>query len=169
MALEDIQQSFNEMQRQSNCNKQVSFADLIILGGNVAIEEAARQAGHGNVHVPFVPGRTDALQSQTDANSFNALKPSKDGFRNYEDVSNSNGVLPEAALVDRAHLLTLSAPEMVVLVGGLRVLNTNSDNSNVGVLTERPGLLTNDFFVNLLNENVNWTCVNDGKGRELYK
>lgn len=158
--LEAIQQSFNQSQRQNNNNKQVSFADLIILGGNTAIEEAARRAGHANVHVPFAAGRTDALQSGTDVDSFNVLQPSMDGFRNYEG---SNSTSPDSSLVDRAHLLTLTTPEMVVLVGGLRVLNVNTDNPLVGVLTDRPGVLTNDFFTNLLDDDTTWSPVGDGK------
>eukprot|EP00571_Detonula_confervacea_P012000 CAMPEP_0172305734 /NCGR_PEP_ID=MMETSP1058-20130122/6975_1 /TAXON_ID=83371 /ORGANISM="Detonula confervacea, Strain CCMP 353" /LENGTH=769 /DNA_ID=CAMNT_0013017431 /DNA_START=36 /DNA_END=2342 /DNA_ORIENTATION=+ len=160
--MEDIQQRFNHSQKQNNNNnnnnnnKQVSFADLIILGGNTAIEEAARRAGHANVHVPFAVGRTDALQSGTDVDSFNLLQPSMDGFRNYEG---SNGVSPESSLVDRAHLLTLTTPEMVVLVGGLRVLNANTEEPLVGVLTDRPGVLTNDFFANLLDENTTWSPI----------
>ncbi|EED88002.1 peroxidase/catalase [Thalassiosira pseudonana CCMP1335] len=158
VTLESIQQNFNAM----NSN-QVSFADLVVLGGNVAIEEAARRAGHYNVRVTFVPGRMDAFQSQTDVVSFNALQPMVDGFRNYEGNSSTSALRPEEALIDRAHLLTLSAPETVVLLGGMRVLNANTDNSNIGVLTERPGALTNDFFVHLLDENTNWTSMNDGK------
>eukprot|EP00579_Thalassiosira_antarctica_P006488 CAMPEP_0201892124 /NCGR_PEP_ID=MMETSP0902-20130614/35804_1 /ASSEMBLY_ACC=CAM_ASM_000551 /TAXON_ID=420261 /ORGANISM="Thalassiosira antarctica, Strain CCMP982" /LENGTH=763 /DNA_ID=CAMNT_0048423505 /DNA_START=85 /DNA_END=2373 /DNA_ORIENTATION=- len=155
--MEEIQNnSFNKMQNQSSC----SFADLIILGGNTAIEEAARRAGHTNVRVPFVPGRTDALQSETDVTSFNVLQPSMDGFRNYEG---SNDVRPESSLVDRAHLLTLTTPEMVALVGGLRVLNANTDKSLVGVLTDRPGVLTTDFFTNLLDDSTVWSPVGDGK------
>jgi catalase-peroxidase len=159
--MEEIQRSFNERQRRHSSQKTVSFADLVILGGNTAIEEAARRAGYSNVRIPFVPGRTDALQSKTDVTSFNALKPTVDGFRNYEE---SSARQPETSLVDRAHLLTLATPEMVALLGGLRVLNANSDNSLVGVLTERPGLLTNDFFINLLDDGTVWSPVGaDGR------
>lgn len=158
--MEEIQLSFNGMQKQSGSNRQISFADLIVLGGNAAIEEAARRAGHTNVHVPFVAGRTDALQSQTDVDSFNALQPTMDGFRNYEG---SSSVKPESALLDRAHLLTLTTPEMVVLLGGLRVLGANSDSSLTEVLTDRAGSLTNDFFTNLLDENTAWKPLGDGK------
>ncbi|KAL7550279.1 hypothetical protein ACHAWF_013517 [Thalassiosira exigua] len=152
--MEGIQGRFGEAQ--------VSFADLIVLGGNAAIEEAARRAGHANVCVPFVPGRTDAAQSDTDVESFRVLEPTMDGFRNYEGATDG-AKTPEASLVDRAHLLSLTAPEMVVLVGGLRVLNANTDgNSRVGVLTDRPGALTNDFFVNLLEETTVWSPANGG-------
>ena len=156
--LEDIQACFNDHHKQSNSNTQVSFADLVILAGNVAIEEAARRAGHSNVRVPFVAGRTDALQSETDINSFQVLQPVTDGFRNYD----GKDARPEVMLVDRAHLLSLKTPEMVVLLGGLRVLNANADASSlVGVLTDRPEALTNDFFTNLLDENTTWSPVGD--------
>ena len=157
--VEDIQQSFNDQCKQRNSNTRVSFADLLILAGNCAIEEAARQAGQSNVRVPFVAGRTDALQSETDIDSFQVLQPSMDGFCNYE----GKDARPEISLVDRAHLLSLTAPEMVVLLGGLRVLNANWDRSFVGVLTDRPEALSNDFFTNLLDENTNWSAVGDGK------
>jgi catalase-peroxidase len=157
--LEYLQIEFN-----LSSHKKVSFADLVVLAANVAIEEAARQAGFGDIKVPFVPGRTDASQSETDVNSFNALEPVLDGFRNYEESSaGSLSVLPEAALLDRAHLLSLSAPEMAVLIGGLRVLNANADNSNVGLLTERPGVLTNDFFINLLDMSTTWSPIEGGR------
>lgn len=158
--MESIQKSFNAMQERKS-GKRISFADLVVLGGNTAIEEAARRAGHSNVRVPFVPGRTDASQSETDVESFNVLQPSMDGFRNYNGTKDAT---PESSLVDRAHLLTLTIPEMVVLVGGLRVLNANTDTTqHVGVLTERPGVLTNDFFTNLLDETTVWSPVHDGK------
>eukprot|EP00804_Cyclotella_cryptica_P001402 CCRYP_020615-RB/>CCRYP_020615-RB protein AED:0.06 eAED:0.06 QI:63/0/0.33/1/0/0.33/3/185/732 len=157
--LENLQRSFN-----SNNNTQVSIADLIVLGGNVAIEEAARQSGFGDIEVSFVPGRTDASQSETDIDSFNALRPTSDGFRNYEGPG-VESMLPEVALLDRAHFLTLTAPELVVLVGGLRVLNANTNSSN-GVLTNRPGVLTNDFFMHLLDLNTSWVPMEGGK---LYK
>lgn len=148
--LEGIQTEFNSAQ---SGNKKVSLADLIVLAGSAGIEEAARNAGH-QVSVPFTAGRTDATQAQTDAQSFAALEPKADGFRNY---NNGNGTAKaEAMLVDRAQLLTLTAPEMTVLVGGMRVLETNFDGSTHGVLTDRPGSLTNDFFVNLLDLSVKW-------------
>lgn len=155
-----IQHDFNRTQKQNGSNTQVSFADLIVLGGAAAIEEAARRAGHSNVRVPFVAGRTDALQSETDIDSFNVLKPAMDGFRNWEGSVDAK---PESSLLDRAHLLTLTTPEMVALVGGLRVLNANAGNSQVGVLTDRPGALTNDFFTNLLDNDTVWLPVNGGK------
>lgn len=157
--LENLQRFFN-----CNNNKQVSIADLIVLAGNVAIEEAARQSGFGDIEVPFVPGRTDASQSETDIDSFNALQPTMDGFRNFEGPGGDH-VLPEVALLDRAHFLTLTAPELVVLVGGLRVLNANTNSSN-GVLTNRPGVLTNDFFIHLLDLSTTWVPLEGGK---LYK
>jgi catalase-peroxidase len=157
--LEELQRSFNR-----NSNKQVSIADLIVLAGNLAIEEAARQSGYGDIEVPFVPGRTDASQSETDVDSFNALQPMIDGFRNYEGPGVDN-ISPEVALLDRAHFLTLTAPELVVLVGGLRALNANT-NSSHGVLTNRPGVLTNDFFVHLLDMNTTWVPLEGGR---LYK
>jgi catalase-peroxidase len=134
----------------------ISLADLIVLGGCAAVEEAARAAGH-DVTVPFTPGRTDASQEQTDAVSFAALEPAADGFRSYRG---RRARLPsENLLVDRASLLTLTAPEMVVLVGGLRVLGANSGGSDLGVLTATPGVLTTDFFVNLLDPGTAWTPV----------
>jgi catalase-peroxidase len=134
-------------------NKKISLADLIVLGGSACIEEAARNAGQ-NISVPFTPGRTDATQEQTDAYSFEALEPAADGFRNYknEDFKAS----AEALLVDRAQLMKLTAPEMTVLIGGMRVLDTNYDKSRHGVFTDQRGVLTNDFFVNLLDMNTNW-------------
>jgi len=169
-AMEDIQQRFSSMQQtQTNGNKKVSFADLVILGGNTAIEEAARRAGHTNVRVPFVPGRTDALQSETDVTSFQAMQPTMDGFRNYEGSNINDDERPELSLVDRAHLLTLTTPEMVALIGGLRVLNANTDNSlGVGVLTDRPGVLTNDFFTNLLDDTTIWSPMGGG-GQEVFQ
>ena len=141
--LEGIQQSFN-----AAGDAKVSLADLIVLGGSAAVEQAAKNAGHDLV-VPFTPGRTDASQEQTDADSFAALEPRADGFRNY--LGKGNQLPAEYLLVDRANLLTLSAPEMTVLVGGLRVLGANTKQSSVGVLTSTPGSLTNDFFANLLD------------------
>ncbi len=146
-SLEAIQKEFN------NGGKKVSLADLIVLGGAAAIEKAAKDAGH-DVSVPFAPGRTDASQEQTDVHSFAVLEPSSDGFRNY--VKAGIKVSPAELLVDRANLLTLTAPEMTVLVGGLRALNANVGKAAHGVFTKRPGMLTNDFFVNLLDMNTVW-------------
>jgi catalase-peroxidase len=146
-SLEEIQKEFN------SGKKQISLADLIVLGGCAAIEEAARSAGH-NIQVPFAPGRTDASQEQTDVESFAVLEPTSDGFRNYLNKAVQEPA--EFALLDRASLLTLTAPEMTVLVGGMRVLNANTAHSEIGVLTKRSETLTNDFFVNLLDMNVTW-------------
>jgi catalase-peroxidase len=146
--LEGIQASFN------NSGKKISLADLIVLGGVAAVEQAAKTAGH-DVEVPFAPGRTDATQEWTDVESFAALEPAADGFRNYR--RRGNRLPSEHLLVDRANLLTLSAPEMTVLVGGLRVLGANYKQSPLGVFTSTPGSLTNDFFVNLLDQGTEWT------------
>jgi len=155
--LEGIQKEFNSV---SSGGKQVSLADLIILGGCTAIEKAAKNAGH-SVTVPFMPGRTDASQKQTDVESFSVLEPVADGFRNYK---NSKYAVPaEEMLVDKAQLITFTAPEMTVLVGGMRVLNTNFDNSKLGVFTIRPESLTNDFFVNLLDIGTTWKATSDAK------
>ncbi len=148
--LETIQQDFNKAQAGG---KKVSLADLIVLAGCAAVEAAARAAGQV-VEVPFAPGRTDASQEQTDVKSFAALRPEADGFRNYQRQAFT--VSAEEMLVDRAHLLTLSAPEMTVLVGGLRVLGANFGQSRHGVFTKRPGTLSNDFFVNLLDLDTVW-------------
>jgi catalase-peroxidase len=148
--LEGIQKAFNSAQ---SGGKKVSLADLIVLGGCAGVEQAAKNAGH-KVTVPFTPGRTDASQKQTDATSFAVLKPAADGFRNY--VKTKFSVSAEELLVDRAQLLTLTAPEMTVLVGGMRVLNTNFGQSPHGVFTKRPETLTNDFFVNLLDMGTTW-------------
>jgi catalase-peroxidase len=148
--LEQIQQEFNGSQVGA---KRVSLADLIVLGGCAAVEEAARRAGHP-VTVPFIPGRTDASQEQTDVDSFAVLEPTFDGFRNY--VKAGPKLPPEHLLIERACLLTLSAPEMTVLVGGMRVLGANAGGTPHGVLTERPGMLTNDFFANLLDMRTEW-------------
>jgi catalase-peroxidase len=158
-ALEAIQTSFNAG------SKKVSLADLIVLGGCAAVEAAAKKAGH-DVKVPFTPGRTDATQSQTDVDSFAVLEPTADGFRNY--LSKEQQISAEELLVDRAQLLTLTAPEMTVLVGGLRVLNANTGKSAHGVLTKNPESLTNDFFVNLLDINTQWQPAADGsfEGRD---
>ncbi len=155
--LEAIQQEFNTAQTD---NTAVSMADLIVLGGCAGIEEAARNAGH-NITVPFAPGRTDASQDQTDVESFAHLEPAADGFRNF--IKKDQVVTAEELLVDRSQLLTLTAPEMGVLLGGMRVLNTNFDGSKHGVLTKRPETLTNDFFVNLLDLGTTWkaTSSND--------
>ena len=136
----------------------VSLADLIVLGGVAAVEKAAKDAGV-EVKVPFKPGRTDATAEMTDAASFDVLEPKADGFRNYLGEQQKRS--PAALLVDRAALLTLTAPEMAVLVGGLRVLNANYGGSKDGVFTEKPGALTNDFFVNLLDMGVEWKKVGD--------
>jgi catalase-peroxidase len=145
--------------------KKVSLADLIVLGGNAAVEKAAKDAGI-DVKVPFTPGRTDASQEETDAHSFAPLEPRADGFRNY--LSGKQRMAPEEALVDRAQLLTLTAPEMTVLVGGLRVLGANAGKSAHGVFTRKPGTLTNDFFVNLLDMGTEWQPAGDGvyEGRD---
>ena len=148
--LEEIRGEFN---RSRSDGKRVSLADLIVLGGCAAVEKAARDAGY-EVEVPFSPGRTDASAEQTDAASFSVLEPTTDGFRNYR--RNGDGRRPETLLVDRASLLSLTAPEMTVLVGGLRVLGANSAGSSLGVLTERVGTLTNDFFANLLDMDTGW-------------
>ncbi|WP_320047131.1 catalase/peroxidase HPI [uncultured Ilyobacter sp.] len=147
---EEIQNKFN---RSQTGNKKVSLADLIILAGGAGIEKAAKDAGV-EITVPFTPGRTDALQEQTDIDSFTVLEPASDGFRNYQKKKYS--VCAEELLLDRAQLLTLTAPEMTVLVGGMRVLNTNYGESKYGVFTDKPGTLTNDFFVNLLNMDTMW-------------
>jgi catalase-peroxidase len=148
--LEQIQTEFNSSQ---SGGKKVSISDLIVLGGCAAVEEAAKKAGHA-VQVPFTPGRADASQEQTDVESFAVLEPTADGFRNYLRPEHTQPA--EELLVDRAHLLTLTAPEMTVLVGGMRVLNANAGQSELGVFTKRPETLTNDFFVNLLDMNTEW-------------
>ncbi|MEM9794191.1 MAG: catalase/peroxidase HPI, partial [Pseudomonadota bacterium] len=149
-AYENIRSEFNAAQGDG---KRVSLSDLIVLGGCAAVEQAAAAAGHG-VEVPFTPGRTDATDEHTDAESFAPLEPRTDGFRNHQGDDQSRA--PAELLVDRAHLLTLTAPEMTVLVGGLRVLNANSANSALGVFTDRPGTLSTDFFVNLLAPTTSW-------------
>jgi catalase-peroxidase len=153
--LEGIQQQFNGAQQGG---KKVSLADVIVLAGCAGVEQAARNGGH-NVTVPFTPGRTDASQEQTDIESFAVLEPVADGFRNFQKTRYA--VSAEALLLDRAQLLTLTAPEMTVLVGGMRVLNTNADGSKHGVFTDRPETLTNDFFVNLLDMRTAWKPVSD--------
>jgi len=153
--LERIQHDFNAAQ---NGGVRISLADLIVLGGGAAVEKAAKDAG-ADVTVPFAPGRTDATQEQTDAESFAVLEPRADGFRNY--LQTGEKLPPETLLLDRANLLTLTAPEMAVLVGGMRVLGTNVDGTEHGVFTERPGTLTNDFFVRLLDMDVEWKAGSD--------
>jgi len=155
--LEDIQRAFNGAQ---SGGKKVSLADLIVLAGCAGVEQAARNAGH-TVTVPFAPGRTDASQEQTDVESFAVLEPIADGFRNFQKSKYS--VSAEELLLDRAQLLTLSAPEMTVLVGGMRALNANFGQSQQGVFTQRPGALTNDFFVNLLDMVTEWKPVSDAE------
>ncbi len=154
-----IQEEFNHAQ---SGNKKVSLADLIVLGGCAGIEQAARNAGM-EVKVPFTPGRADALQEQTDVESFAVLEPVADGFRNYKKVKSGYTATAEELLVDKAQLLTLTAPEMTVLVGGMRVLNTNFDKSQHGVFTQRPETLTNDFFVNLLDFGTTWRAIDDAQ------
>jgi catalase-peroxidase len=149
-ALEKIQHDFN---KSPSGGKKVSLADLIVLGGCAAVEEAARKAGH-SITVPFAPGRTDASQQQTDVSTFEVLEPVGDGFRNY--IRKEDSLSPETRLLDRANMLKLTAPQMTVLVGGLRALNANHGQSKHGVFTDRPGTLTNDFFVNLLDMGTAW-------------
>jgi len=149
-ALEKVQQEFNSAQTGG---KKVSIADLIVLGGCAAIEKAAKDAGH-KVTVPFTPGRTDASQEQTDVETFAVLEPTADGFRNY--LRPGEKLSPETLLVDRAFMLNLTAPEMTVLLGGMRALNANHGRAPHGVFTDRPETLTNDFFVNLLDMGTEW-------------
>lgn len=153
---EQIQKKFNANSR----NKKVSIADLIVLGGNTAIEKAATKAGF-HISIPFDPGRTDATQEQTDVESFKVLEPMADGFRNYQKKKYT--LTTEELLVDKAQLLNLTAPEMTVLVGGMRALNANFDDSNHGVFTNNPGTLTNDFFVNLLDMDTYWIPTSEDK------
>jgi catalase-peroxidase len=156
-SLQGIQDDFN---KEQSGGKQVSLADLIVLGGCAGVEEAAKKAGH-SIAAPFTPGRMDASQEQTDVESFAVLEPVADGFRNYQ-----NARLPASAeelLLDRAQLLTLTAPEMTVLIGGMRALDTNTAGSKHGVLTKRPGTLTNDFFINLLDMRTTWKATSDAK------
>ncbi|MCR6736270.1 MAG: catalase/peroxidase HPI [Afipia sp.] len=155
--LERIQFEFNQGQ---SAGKKVSLADLIVLAGNTGVEQAAKAAGH-NVTVPFAPGRTDASQTQTDVEAFEVLEPIYDGFRNYQKARYA--VPAEALLIDKAQLLTLTAPELTVLIGGLRAININADGSAHGILTDRPGALTNDFFVNLLDMGTQWKAVSEAK------
>jgi len=159
--LEGIQKEFNSSQPKGKKAKKVSLADLIVLGGCAAVEKAAKAAGH-DVKVPFTPGRTDASQEQTDVESFGYLEPAADGFRNYEKAKFS--ISAEELLIDKAQLLTLTAPEMTVLVGGLRVLGANAGQTKHGVFTKRPETLTNDFFVNLLDMSTEWRPSNGSGG-----
>ena len=161
--LEAIQSEFNKSQSNGNQGKKVSLADLIVLGGCAAIEKAAKDAGL-DVKVPFTPGRMDASQEQTDVESFEPLEPKADGFRNY--IHGKQRLSPEELLLDKAQLLKLTAPEMTVLIGGLRVLGANTGNSKHGVFTHRPGTLTNDFFVNLLDMSTQWqpSASSNGSG-----
>jgi catalase-peroxidase len=153
--LESIQEEFNSIQTGG---KKVSIADLIVLGGNAAIEQAAKNAGQ-DIAVPFTAGRTDASQAQTDVESFSVLEPIADGFRNYQKKQYS--ISAEEMLVDKAQLMTLTAPEMTVLVGGMRVLNTNAKGTQHGVFTKNVDALTNDFFVNLLDLSTTWRAASD--------
>ncbi len=162
-ALEGIQTEFN---RAQSGGKKVSIADLIVLGGCAGVEKAAKKAGY-ELKVPFIPGRTDALAEQTDVGSFAVLEPIADGFRNYKKGQAQLRVRTEELLVDRAQLLTLSAPEMTVLLGGMRVLNTNFDQSKHGVFTKRPEELTNDFFLNLLDLGTTWKATSESE--ELFE
>ncbi|RLB00508.1 MAG: catalase/peroxidase HPI [Deltaproteobacteria bacterium] len=160
--LEKIQEDFNN---SASDGKKVSLADLIVLGGCAAVEQAAKNAGY-DIEVPFTPGRVDASQEQTDARSFSVLEPIGDGFRNY--IRSGCNILAERLLLDRSQLLTLTAPEMTVLVAGMRMLNANYGKSKDGVFTDRPGSLTNDFFVNLLDMSIEWKPVSDNlfEGRD---
>jgi catalase-peroxidase len=160
--LEGIQKEFNDDSSKVSLlgfisgdsgKKQVSLADLIVLGGAVAIETAAKDAGY-EINVPFTPGRADAKQEETDVNSFAVLEPKADGFRNYYNTTSP--LSPTEMLIDKASYLTLSVPEMTVLVGGMRALNANAENSSYGVFTGQPGTLSNDFFVNLLDMSTRW-------------
>lgn len=152
--LEGVRETFNSAQTGG---KRVSLADMIVLGGAAAIEKAAQDAGH-SVTVPFTPGRTDASAEQTDIESFAVLEPAADGFRNYLGADSER--TPSELLVDRADMLGLTVAEMTVLVGGMRALNANYDGSSHGVLTDRPGALSNDFFVNLLDMSTKWSPAN---------
>ena len=157
--LSEIRDEFNESAKDG---KRISMADLIVLAGNTAIEESARRGGI-NVEVPFVPGRADALQEQTDPENIAVLEPRVDGFRNYRDPDYMKGVADEFLLVDKAQLLKLTVPEMTVLVGGMRVLDANFQHTKYGVFTGNPGVLSNDFFVNLLDMSIEWRATDDSK------
>jgi len=158
--LENLHKEFNDAQ---GGNKKISLADLIVLAGNTAVEKAARDAGQ-NITVPFAPGRMDASQEQTDVESMGYLEPAADGFRNY--LKKKFSVSTESLLIDKAQLLTLTAPELTVLIGGMRALDTNFDGSKNGIFTQRPGVLTNDFFVNLLDMGTQWKSISEDS--ELY-
>ncbi len=158
-ALEGVQKDFN-----ASSDRKVSIADLIVLGGSVGIEKAAKAGGH-DITVPFTPGRTDASQEQTDVESFSYLEPLSDGFRNYHKGTYKTSA--EELLIDKAQLMTLTAPEMLVLLGGMRVLDTNYDNSKHGVFTKRSGTLSNDYFVNLLDLSVKWQAADEGENAFL--
>lgn len=158
--LENLQKEFNDAQ---GGNKKISLADLIVLAGNTAVEKATRDAGQ-NITVPFAPGRMDASQEQTDVESMGYLEPAADGFRNY--LKKKFSVSTESLLIDKAQLLTLTAPELTVLIGGMRALDTNFDGSKNGIFTQRPGILTNDFFVNLLDMRTQWKSISEDD--ELY-
>jgi catalase-peroxidase len=159
--LEAIQKEFNSAQSNGNKGKRVSLADLIVLGGCAAVEEAAKRAGH-DVKIPFSPGRTDASQEQTDVHSFAVMEPIADGFRNY--LRSGQVLSAEELLLDRAQLLTLTAPEMTVLIGGMRALGANFGQAKHGVFTKHPEALTNDFFVNLLDMNTKWAPSSTAEG-----
>jgi catalase-peroxidase len=159
--LEAIQKDFNSSQSNGDKGKKVSLADLIVLGGCAAVEAAAKKAGH-DVKIPFSPGRTDASEEQTDVHSFAVMEPIADGFRNY--LRSGQILSAEELLVDRAELLTLTAPEMTVLIGGMRALNANFGQAKHGVFTKRPETLTNDFFVNLLDMKTKWQPSSASEG-----
>jgi catalase-peroxidase len=164
--LERIQREWGQAQADG---KRISLADLLVLGGCAAVEQAAKDAGH-EVTVPFTPGRTDASQEQTDADSFAVLEPKFDGFRNYVQAGEARS--PETLLVERANVLNLTAPELTVLVGGMRALNANYKQSQHGVFTDRPGTLTNDFFVNLLDMRTEWKASDssrNGSSTQVYE
>jgi catalase-peroxidase len=161
--LEEIQSAFN---RSQSDGKKVSLADLIVLGGCAGVEQAAKNAGH-NATVPFTPGRNDALQEHTDVESFAVLEPIADGFRNY--LKGRYTIPSETLLIDKAQLLTLTAPEMTVLVGGMRVLKTNIGGTQHGVFTKRPESLTSDFFVNLLDMRTEWKAISSNGSAELFE
>ncbi|MCV9936080.1 catalase/peroxidase HPI [Boseaceae bacterium BT-24-1] len=155
--LDGIRRQFN---KEADGDQKISLADLIVLAGNVGVEQAAKAAGH-EVSVPFTPGRTDARQEQTDTHSFDVMEPAADGFRNYQKAGAK--VPAEVALIDKAQLLTLTAPELTVLIGGLRAIDINVDGTKHGLLTDRPGALTNDFFVNLLDMGTQWKAATEAK------
>lgn len=163
-SLEYIGKYSERIQCSSNRRQKVSLADLIVLAGNAGVEKAAQNAGV-TVNVPFTAGRMDASQDQTDVESFSYLEPYADGFRNYRRGKSTTST--EEFLVDRAQLLTLTAPELAVLIGGLRVLNTNYNGSNYGVFTDKEGALTNDFFINLLDMDTVWNATGDAQ--EVYE